>query len=86
MNRADKRIAKRIMKGSLPTAYCPWDDTDIEICGTLTTRGPNDHTKMGGWSYSSMRENGKAKILGYWPGKRWKQARAVFDRGGWPQP
>jgi len=21
-------------------------------------------------------------LLGYWPGKRWKQARAVFDRGG----
>lgn len=23
-----------------------------------------------------------AEIIGYWPGKRWKQARAVFDRGG----
>ena len=21
-------------------------------------------------------------LLGYWPGKRWKQARAVFGRGG----
>lgn len=24
----------------------------------------------------------RAEIIGYWPGKRWKQARAVFDRGG----
>lgn len=23
-----------------------------------------------------------SKLLGYWPGKRWKQARAVYDRGG----
>jgi site-specific DNA-cytosine methylase len=28
----------------------------------------------------------KPKILGYWPGKRWKQARAVFDRGGNLEP
>ena len=24
----------------------------------------------------------KPILLGYWPGKRWKQARAVFDGGG----
>ena len=26
--------------------------------------------------------NEKPILLGYWPGKRWKQARAVYDRGG----
>jgi hypothetical protein len=48
MNRADRKIAERIMKGSLPTAYCPWNDADLEICGTLTTRGANDYAKTGG--------------------------------------
>lgn len=24
----------------------------------------------------------KPVVVGYWEGKRWKQARAVFDRGG----
>ena len=23
----------------------------------------------------------KSNVLGYWPGKRWKQARAVYDGG-----
>lgn len=26
--------------------------------------------------------NDKPLLLGYWEGKRWKQARAVFDGGG----
>lgn len=29
-----------------------------------------------------MMINEKPILLGYWPGKRWKQARAVFDGGG----
>lgn len=45
--------------------------------GRLTTR------KEGGLSYSNMcKTDEKPILLGYWPGKRWKQARAVFDRGG----
>ncbi len=47
MNRADKKIAERIARGSLPTAYDPWDDADREISGTLTTK-PSDYTKKGG--------------------------------------
>lgn len=30
----------------------------------------------------NMRTNESTILLGYWPGKRWKQARAVFARGG----
>lgn len=26
--------------------------------------------------------NGNVELLGYWPGKRWKQARAVFSGSG----
>ena len=29
-----------------------------------------------------MNSSEKPILLGYWPGKRWKQARAVFGRGG----
>lgn len=34
--------------------------------------------------YSRKMNNEREKpiLLGYWPGKRWKQARAVFGRGG----
>lgn len=44
MNRADKRIADRIVRGGLPTAYDPWDNKDCEVANTLTTK-PYDYTK-----------------------------------------
>lgn len=47
MNRAGRKIAERIARGSLPTAYDPWDDADREISGTLMTK-PSDYTKKGG--------------------------------------
>lgn len=47
MNRVDRKIAERIARGSLPTAYAPWDDADREISCTLTTK-PSDYTKKGG--------------------------------------
>lgn len=32
-----------------------------------------------------MNNQVRPKVLGYWPGKRWKQARAVFDTNA-PSP
>lgn len=29
-----------------------------------------------------MNDDASPIVLGYWPGKRWKQARAVFDADG----
>lgn len=47
MNRADRKIAERIARGSLPTAYDPWHDVDCEISVTLTTK-TSDYTKKRG--------------------------------------
>lgn len=47
MNRMVKRIAERIKKGLLPTAYDPWNDADREVCGTIRT-APYDYTKKAG--------------------------------------
>ena len=33
-----------------------------------------------------MNEDKKPILLGYWDGKRWKQARAVFSGGGYVLP
>lgn len=47
MNECDKNIAKRIARGGrLPTAFSPWTNSDLEICGTLTTK-PFDYTRRG---------------------------------------
>ena len=46
MNKADKRIAARLLRGGLPTAYDPWYDADREIVGTILTR-PYDYTRKG---------------------------------------
>ena len=48
MNRADKKIIQRLLKGgTLPTAYDPWTDLDMEICKTILTKS-YDYTKTGG--------------------------------------
>lgn len=47
MNRMDRRIAERLAKGKLPTAFVPWDEKDVEICPTVTTASGKDYTKMG---------------------------------------
>lgn len=47
MNRMDRRIAMRIYRGKLPTAYDAWDYADREICDALNVKS-YDYTKRGG--------------------------------------
>lgn len=47
MNKFAKRIAARVSKGNLPTAYKPHDDQDYEISPTILTHS-YDYTKIGG--------------------------------------
>ena len=48
MAKYTKRIAIRVSKGNLPTAYRPYDDRDYEISPTITTHS-YDYTKIGGY-------------------------------------
>lgn len=49
--------------------------------GTVQRGGvsnPDDRSAVHG----SRREEERCRIIGYWPGTRWKQARAIFDLRG----